>query len=118
MDKNVYISNLSYIPTNLKGFYKLKINVFDKNQEKSNFLTSTMTEYNAKKYEKEMLNALGFSSRLDMIYGVNPEEFTTIIDENNKTIVGLKNEKILMLRDGVTSLNKNNEKRQDFGLAR
>lgn len=120
MDKNVYISKMSYIPTDLKGFCKLKFELFDRNQEKDSFTTSSMTEYNAKKYEKEVLNSLGYSSFLDMFYGINPEEFATIKDENTKAIVGLQNEKILMRRDGVTNLNPTNKNRQekDFDFVR
>lgn len=105
MDKNVFISKATYIPTKVKGFCKLKFDLFNRDNEKSSFYTSTMTDYLAKKYEKDALKLLGQKSWFDMVYGIDPEEFTPILGDD-KTIVGLKGDKALLLRNEVTPINK------------
>ncbi len=107
MSERVYISNVGYIPTKIKGFYKLRFNLFKHNEKraKMNFDTSAMTLYNAKKYLTEAENIQG--ATFNQMFSLNPQIYHTINDDKTGEIVGLYNEQIKMSKNDVCAMSKN-----------
>ena len=115
MDSKVFIYNVENISTKIKGFSKINFYLYDKDNNKFVFSTSSMSDYNAKKYESDALKMLDYQSWFSLINSTYIKDFKPIIDDKN-FIAGLICDNGILLRNEVQSktIAKNNN--QDYGL--
>ena len=113
MPQHFFVSNVEFVPSKLDGFSKLNFYLFDKGKNNALFTTSSMTDYNAKKYEKDALNLMGCKDWLSMIYSPYVTAFTPIFDEKH-TIVGLMCSNGVLLKNEVKSNKKVFQKETDL----
>lgn len=105
MEENVFVCGAEIIT--VKDLSKFVLKLFDKNFKTAVFSTSLMSNYNAKKYEQQVLEMVGLNDWDEAIFGTKLIEFTLLTDSDNlKEIVGLSHKNGLIFKNEIKPFNK------------
>lgn len=109
MENTVFISNVDKQEAKIKGYSKLRFEIYDKNGETDVFCTSTMSDYHADKYLLDANKVLGIESPFKNKFGVYLISLEQVKDDD-KNLVGLKCKNGILLKNEVqqkTFINNN-----------